>query len=714
MGRPALVLVVIHCIGEEFKLTDETKKEEYIKIFRNNGFNCFPIKRYDDDEKTPKKADHRYKASRTELNQEIKEDENYGIIPIKDKGTVILDFDNKEEYREFAEYNIENGFMVIETGQGWHIPVKGLSGMIQKVELFNYNIQTKKIIEIQGFDHFVMGVKSTIFHDELLKHVTYENKGTLKIWDAKGMDFHKLVDSIIKKCDVTGKTKSSQRATNQYQRKRFLNGDPPTKGFSNDYFFQASLQCNTDGLTKGEALKKIKVVYDKWENTLQFSGRPWSNIEVKVNEVYDNDKKISSGRPSKEKDEDLGLLIAKKILSKDDIYSNEDTKEIFRNAGGFLEKINNSLHKELQPIYPTLYQKLYNDILFKLVGLAENIPKTNINLYVFKNGVLNSIEKSLVETTELADMGFKQYNYLEKTEENEPKEFIKILFENVPETEHPRIKAGLRGILKNSLDPKISIIIGYSGVGKSTPLNILVRVLGEQYALTVELEQFLDDHFIRGELSGIRLLIFQDTPKVWKKFNILKTMTGETKKTERAFQKKPDTFDNKLKIWASGNYLPVIPLEEKDPMYTRRLSLIHNTRTTAYKEDPELEPRIAKDEGEKIISWILNLDDEECKYEDKKTVKKEWEDIASPELIYLEKYYEPSTDYTTDHSVISLVRNLKEKTGRDVTIDQMVNGLKNLGYELKWNIIKNLKEKTTIKHTPENKINSTLFPSENS
>ena len=669
-----------------------TDKKYYIEFFRNNGFNCFPIPKYPDTYPNPKAADIRYDAADTKHNQEILESENYGVIPIRGKGTAIIDLDQKEKYRKFAEAMIKDGYMVIETPNGWHIPASGITGKIQKVKLYDYAFQPEKqIIEIQGPDHYVIGCGCEIFNKKTQSLAVYKNVGSEKIWDARGNDFHKIIDIVCKNCDVVSQKKSS-RSSYKNMRDRFKEGKVPTKGTSNDYFFNAALQCNTDGLTKGQALENIKIIYDQWVKSDTYSGRPWTNIEAKIDDVYDNDRRLEEGRPSGGGGKIDRTSIAQRLIKDRRLYSNLKTGELFENQGGFLENIDDDLQRELQEEYHALAESDYNDILFKLRGLANPIPPTNKDLIVFKNGVYDLKKKQLIETEEIADMGFKDYEYLPCHTENWPNEFIKCMFGNIPESEHPRIKAGLKSILTNYLDPKMSVIYGESGTGKSTPLVILVGVLGDQYAYTVDLQQYMKDNFIKAGIFEKRLLVFQDMPKDWKDFTTLKTMTGEQRKTERGFMKDKITFDNKLKIWASGNYLAEIPEEEKNAMYTRRLSLIHNVRLEPYDEDPTFADRVIKNEGEKIISWILNIPDEECKYEDKKTVETEWEEISSPEITYLRKYWQIN-EAPSDVSVSKLVLDFQTKYQKRIPYDVMVKSLTSMGYTVKNNGIKNIKER---------------------
>lgn len=666
-------------------------KSYYIKLFRANGFNCFPIPKYADDHPEHKAADIRYKGARTELNQPISDNENYGVIAIKDMGTCFIDLDHKENYRRFAEENIKNGYMVIETPNGWHIPIKGLSGNIQKVMLYDFTIEPhKQIIEVQGHDHYVIGVGSEIIDRKTKQKVSYKNVGSDVIWDAKGMDFHKLIDSLCKFCHVEGKKKS--RSTNFDMRRRFAENKLPTKGTSNDYFFNAAIYCLSEGLTEGEAINRIKEIYDRWSVTDSFSGRPWNNIETKIRDAYENGEPLKEGRPKGKGNGVDRLAIAQTIMNGRKIYSDIETGEVYEDKNGFLEKITKSLQKEVQTLYPILQEADYRDIIFKLKGLALPIPPTNKDLFAFKNGKVDRETKQFVTSNDIADMGFRDYNYLPKTKENEPKEFLKILFENSPEHEYPRIKAGLRGVLRSRMDSRISVIHGKSGMGKTTPLVILADALGEEYALVVEFKQFIDDRATRAKIKNKRLLVFQDMPDNFKDFSIIKSITGEKNQSVRGFQKDLEPFPNKLKIWASANYLPEIPQYEKDPMYGRRLSLIHNIRTVPYAEDDDFQERIALQESEKIISWILNLSDDECKYEDRNTVKNEWEEISSPEKAYLLNYWMISEN-PVEVSVSRIVKDYQEKYQTDIPFDTMVKTLKSMGYSVRNNIISNITEK---------------------
>ena len=107
-------------------------KLSYIDLFRRNGFNCFPIPQ------TQKVAGARYKASRTVREQPIRAEDSYWIIPIHWNGNCIIDLDDKESYINVGELVCKESYVVCETGRGWHIPVIGVSVLLQKTELYDY------------------------------------------------------------------------------------------------------------------------------------------------------------------------------------------------------------------------------------------------------------------------------------------------------------------------------------------------------------------------------------------------------------------------------------------------------------------------------------------------------------------------------------------------------------------------------------------------
>jgi hypothetical protein len=660
-------------------------RKEFIQLLRKNGFNCFPI-----PIENGKNADNRYKAAQTPLNQEIRENENYGYIAMEGNGNCTVDLDDKERFRFFAEKLIKEGFMVIETGNGWHIPVIGLTDDSTKMELFDYDIKDTKIMEIQGTKHYVMGICCKIFHEKLLKEVEYKNVGGNTIFHVKS-DFITFVEDICKNLKVAGKKKSS--SAHSKMRQAFLKGKIPSKGTSNDYFYNAALQCNTDGLSREQATDKIKIIYDKWEISNTFSNRLWSNIEKKINNVYDNNDKIQHGG-SRTESKTIDLTeIAQDIIEDREIYSDIDTEIIYENNNGFLESIKGTLRKELQRQYPSLRYTDHKEIQSKIIGLADDVPSRNKDLKVFRNGTYSEKEKGLIEPkeNELAHMGFKNLDYVENPN---PKKFLDIMFNNVPKSEHSRIKSGLRSALRPYLDPRISIIHGLSRVGKSTGLSILVKLL-EDNAMIVELDDLLGDHFIRAKIKGKTLLVLQELPTSWKDFATIKALTGEQTRTERGFHSDSTQFDNTIKIWASGNYLSKIPEKEENAMYTSRLSLIHNTKQKPFPENPNLESEIMEKEGSEIISWILNLTEEECIYEKGSTVKQEWEKLANPE----NKWVSDKFEFSNSCEIISLyelIRQFEKDTGQTTNATSLKNVLTQKGFSVYDGTVKNLCFKTGL------------------
>ena len=174
-----------------------------------------------------------------------------------------------------------------------------------------------------------MGRKREIFHEKLQVQVKYENVGgEEKIWEFNGRDFHQLGESICESCNVESRRKNSRSSTKNL-RDRFLQGKLPMRCSSNDYFFQAAIQCYAENLTEGEAVKKMRNVYDKWVLSETFSQRPFSTVEAKIREVYEKNITLREARPANNDQRVVSWEIAQLLINQRKIYYDAQTPEIF-------------------------------------------------------------------------------------------------------------------------------------------------------------------------------------------------------------------------------------------------------------------------------------------------------------------------------------------------------------------------------------------------
>ncbi len=79
----------------------------------------------------------------------------------------------------------------------------------------------------------------------------------------------------------------------------------------------------------------------------------------------------------------------------------------------------------------------------------------------------------------------------------------------------------------------------------------------------------------------------------------------------------------------------------------------------------------------------------------------EWEETASPEIAFLNKFYQLSNT-VNEISVMKIVKNYQEKYQQRISIEQMAKTLKTMGYAVRNNIISNIEE-APVRSEPKQK-----------
>ncbi len=155
---------------------------------------------------------------------------------------------------------------------------------------------------------------------------------------------------------------------------------------------------------------------------------------------------------------------------------------------------------------------------------------------------------------------------------------------------------------------RATMLLGGGANGKSTLLNLIAALLGEENIATPSLQDLLENRFSKGDLFGKLANIHADIPSSeLVSTGIFKMLTGQDLMWADVKHKKAFKFRNYAKLLYSANELP--ETEDMSEAFWRRWIIIKFTRVFPEgdpKTDPHiLEKLIAPEELSGFLNWAL-------------------------------------------------------------------------------------------------------------
>ena len=154
---------------------------------------------------------------------------------------------------------------------------------------------------------------------------------------------------------------------------------------------------------------------------------------------------------------------------------------------------------------------------------------------------------------------------------------------------------------------KYLMLVGEGSNGKSTFLNLVIRLLGTRNCSQISLQQLCEDQFAKAHLFGKLANLFADLPsKALENVGNINILSGDRITTRRMYGKFFD-FENNAKMLFSANRVPRIEDDSVADAFFRRWLIIH----FPYTFDNESERKADKNLIDKLtipeeLSGFLN------------------------------------------------------------------------------------------------------------
>lgn len=251
--------------------------------------------------------------------------------------------------------------------------------------------------------------------------------------------------------------------------------------------------------------------------------------------------------------------------------------------------------------------RVYNLILInhKLVVNVEEVNRYPSHWINFKNGMLNVITGELHEhSPKYLSVNQIPHNYIPDLDIAESI-FYKFVLSRIPMEENRKMLFEFMGycMTKDVTFQKFMILYGLGESGKSTIINFVMSMVGNENGCSIPLQQ-LNDRFTTASLLLKILNTCGDmTNAALTDTSLIKQLTGDDMLKGEYKGGAIFFFKNHAKMLFSCNELPKV-LDEKSNGFYRRLLIINFSESGEYI--PQLKEKLAEEsEIETVISFCI-------------------------------------------------------------------------------------------------------------
>ncbi len=298
--------------------------------------------------------------------------------------------------------------------------------------------------------------------------------------------------------------------------------------------------------------------------------------------------------------EHIIIIAGKPYIYKNGVYKRDEDGNILRYL------IKSMIIQEI--ITVGRINRVYNLIIInhKLAVDTEDVNRYPSHWINFKNGMLDVVTGELHEhSPKYLSISQIPHNYVEGLN-IEKSTFYKFLESRIPNAENRRMLLEFMGycLTKDVTFQKFMILYGLGESGKSTIINFLTEIVGQENTCSIPLQQ-LGDRFTTASLLLKILNTCGDlTNSALTDTSVIKQLTGDDQIKGEYKGGAIFYFRNHAKMIFSCNELPKV-LDEKSNGFYRRLLIIRFSESGEYI--PDLKTKLSEEsEVEMVISGVVS------------------------------------------------------------------------------------------------------------